>query len=166
MSPRITQEKLRLASDHLWYEIWMFRTMALILFHGFLGKKGPVHNAILESFGIHVRGLLDFLYAEKPGDDDVIAEHYFSTHKVWHNARPEISEYLRNARRRVNKEMAHLTYTRLSVQGEAKGWDVTLLASEIESVLKVFMELVPKEHLGENWKRSPGAQLPPAEDNG
>ena len=165
MNRRITQEKLRLVSDHLWYEIWMFRTMALVLFHGFLGKRGPIHNAVLESFGIHVRGLLDFLYAEKPGEDDVVAEHYFSTYQEWHNARPEISDYLRKARRRVNKEMAHLTYTRLSVGGEAKGWDVPLLASEIERVLKVFIELVPKDRLGESWKRSPGPELPQTSDD-
>jgi hypothetical protein len=40
-------------------------------------------NLTLESFVIHARALLQFLYAETPRPDDVIAEDFFEDPSAW-----------------------------------------------------------------------------------
>jgi hypothetical protein len=69
------------------------------------------HNAVVESFALHVRCLEDFLYGD-PCDDDMSASDWFAPGE-WATIRsadrlPE----LQTARERVNKDFAHLTYSR------------------------------------------------------
>ena len=71
------QDELRSASDHLHYELWMFSSLAHGLASGISGQS-VINNALIESFTIHARILLDFLYAERAKEDDVIAEDFFS----------------------------------------------------------------------------------------
>jgi hypothetical protein len=68
--------ELRAVSNHLFYEIAMLRGSVLGLTSGLIGQ-GIIGNALLESFTIHARALLDFLYPENPWPDDVIAEDFF-----------------------------------------------------------------------------------------
>ena len=60
-----TDEELKKASDHLHYEIGMLTSFAHGMGSGIAGQ-GPIANALLESFVIHVRALMDFLYNENP----------------------------------------------------------------------------------------------------
>ena len=107
-----TKEELKEASNHLYYEIWMLNSLANGLASG-IGGQGPLQNALLESFAIHVRALIDFLYSEKAKNDAVIAEDYFNSPEIWIRIRPGNSDILRKARIRAHKEIAHLTYERL-----------------------------------------------------
>jgi len=116
-----SEADLRRASDHLYYEIWMFNALANGLASGIVGE-GPLSNAVLEAITVHTRILLDFLYAEKPQSDDVIAEDFFADPDIWANERPVKSELLAGVHRRVAKEVAHLTYARLDVTPDAKPW--------------------------------------------
>jgi len=93
-----SKEELRNASDHLHYEIWMFTSLASGLASGISGQ-GVINNALLESFTIHARNLLDFLYAGKPQKDDVIAKDFLEDPSEWHNARPPKSETLQKVHR-------------------------------------------------------------------
>lgn len=146
-----TQQELQDASDHLNYEIWMFNSLAHGIGSGIAGQ-GPFANALLESFVIHVRAILDFFYNENPKFDDVIAEDYFSSPDEWRNIRPALSELLRQTKRRAGKEVAHLTYARLDVTPETKPWPFVQIANEISVVIKVFLENVQKTNLGKRWK--------------
>jgi hypothetical protein len=102
-------EKLQTASEHLSYELWMFNSLAQAMVSGVFGQSA-LNNAILESFTFHARILLDFLYAENPRLDDVIAEHYFDSPANWSAIRPNKSELLKGVHKRVGQEVAHLTY--------------------------------------------------------
>src|SRR6476620_6674648 len=114
-------EELQESSNHLFHEVWMFISLANGLASGIFGE-GPIVNALLESFVIHVRAIMDFLYAEIPQSDDVIAEDVFASPEEWKNMRPMLSEALSQATRRAGKEIAHLTYARLDVTPETKPW--------------------------------------------
>lgn len=71
-----------------------------------------VNSAIIEAFAILVRSLLDFFYSEAR-QDDVIAQHFFSSPDDWIKARPSKSSAdIYKVKTRVNKEIAHLTYSR------------------------------------------------------
>ena len=143
-------EELQESSNHLFYEVWMFSSLANGLASGIAGQ-GPIANALLESFVIHVRAIMDFLYAERPQSDDVIAEDFFASPEQWTKIRPVLSEVLSQAKRRAGKNY-HLTYARLDVTPETKPWRFIEIAKEVMAVMDTFLKNVPKEKLGSKWK--------------
>ncbi|HIC92534.1 MAG TPA: hypothetical protein EYP21_10890 [Syntrophaceae bacterium] len=145
-----TKEELIEASDHLYYEIWMFLRLANGMGSGVFGQ-GVLNNALLESFTVHTRILLDFLYAERPQKDDVIAEDFFEDPSIWINARPPKSDTLQKVHRRVAKEVAHLTYARQDVTPETKPWPFVEIANEVNTIFSKFLSLIPLELLGPRW---------------
>jgi hypothetical protein len=129
--------------------------MLTSLAHGLasgIAAGGWLHNALLESFIIHVRVLIDFLYAEQPRADDVVAADYFYPSDEWDKLRPLQSETLKKARIRTHKELAHLTYERLNVTPETKPWAFSEIANEIQKVMRIFLEKVPKHLLSDPWQ--------------
>lgn len=144
-------EELREASEHLHYEMWMLTCLAHGIGSGIAGQ-GPIAKALLESFVIHVRVLMDFLYNDKPQIDDVIAEDYFPSPDDWLKVRPKLTEMLKLSKKRAGKEVADLTYARLDVTPETKPWPFVQIANEISSVIKIFLRYVPKSKLGKQWE--------------
>jgi hypothetical protein len=144
-----SREELLAASDHLHYEIQMFRTLALAMASGISGQ-GPLNNALLESFTVHTRALLDFLYAAKPRPDDVIAEDFLPPDE-WLAQRPVKSKLLEGIHLRVGKEVAHLTYARQAVTEETKVWHFAQIAKEVTAAVNKFLALVPRDLLGPRW---------------
>ena len=109
-----------------------------------------INNALIEAFAIHVRALIDFFYTPEK-EDDVVAVHYFSTKTEWTKARPrKTEEELKRIKKRVNKEVAHLTYARQTV--ETKEWPFKELLTDINKVVDVFVSQIPKDLLGSRWK--------------
>ena len=129
----------------------MFISLANGMATGLIGE-GPLGNATLEAFTVHARILLDFLYAEKPQADDVIAEDFFSDPAIWLRGRPDKSELLASVHRRVAKEVAHLTYARLEVTPETKPWHFAQLAAEVDAAFAKFLSMVPLQVLGSKWE--------------
>ena len=146
-----TPKVLLKASNHLYYEIGMFKSLAKDLASGITGK-GVIHNALLESFTIHARGLLKFLYAGDHKPDDVLADDFFPTSLKWKKVRPKMTKLLKTVRRRVAKEVAHLTYARLDVTPETKPWRFLQIADDMEVSFNEFLRIVPMEFLGERWE--------------
>jgi hypothetical protein len=126
----------------------MFNSLAQAMASGVFGV-GALNNAALESFILHARVLLDFLYAEKPQPDDVIAEDYFNELSQWQTVRPEKTKTLKVIHKRVGKEVAHLTYARLEVTAVAKEWQFIQIAKEINAVFDAFLNNVAKNRLGQ-----------------
>lgn len=115
-----------------------------------LGEKNyrlfdlTTRNALLESFAVHARALLDFLYAPaSTREDDALAKHYVQD---WDP--PPLQAPLDVLRGRVGKEIAHLTYGRLSVTEATKGWSFPAVWNELALVIDDFAARVPSE-LGE-----------------
>ncbi len=148
-----TAEELQEASNHLHYELWMLSSLAQAIASG-ISNQGWLTNALLESFVVHVRGVMDFLYNDAPQKDDVVAQDYFASSDEWSDIRPKLSELLSKAKKRAGKEVAHLTYARLSVTPETKPWPFIDIANEITSIVEVFLNNVPREKLGSQWKRN------------
>ena len=115
--------------------------------------QGPLNNAVLESFTLHARALLDFLYADKPKVDDVIAEDYFDVPSDWLATRPNKTKLLGVIHKRVGKEVAHLTYARLDVTAQEKQWQFAQIADDMNAVFDTFLTNVAKEKLGPSWKK-------------
>ncbi len=151
-SKKYTIEQLRKASDHLYYEIMMFQQLAEGLQSGISGAS-TIHNALLESFGIHTRALIDFFFTDQDYKDDVLAVHYFDKPEIWMTKRSKITDILNKAKTRTDKEIAHLTYTRQDVLPEEKGWDHIAIYNDLQPVIEKFYEIVQKELLTDVWPK-------------
>lgn len=139
MSKLRSQEELDRAAGHLNYEYEMLRTIVRELSTG--TRPQWLTNALLESFVIHLRALIDFFYTPaRTKPDDMLATDYFPDPKAWEAAIPSMSEVLRNARDRAHKEIAHLTYARLDVTTDTKPWNFFGISKEIEALMEKFLE--------------------------
>ena len=108
----------RFAEEHLLYEAGMLYEVTGKLMNRHYEHDPVVQNALLESFGVHNRNLIDFLWRDHPMKrTDAIARDWIER---WQP--PEMSERLAHVKDRVGKEMVHLSYNRLDVRQEQKGW--------------------------------------------
>lgn len=144
-------------SNHLLYEIQMLFETARALATADRASERDVrmwatHNALLESFIIHARVLLDFLYSSRRKPDDVIAQDFLDNASAWLQQRPKKSRLLKTSHKRVGKELAHLTYARLAVTPDEKQWQFVDIANEIGGVLKKFLRLVPEWRVSDPFR--------------
>ncbi|HHT9133569.1 MAG TPA: hypothetical protein ACFYD2_01580 [Candidatus Avalokitesvara rifleensis] len=140
-------------SEHLLYEIAMLLGTALDLVNPASNKWTVSNaNALIESFTIHARILLDFLYSNNPQPDDVIAEDFFDDASVWLEQRQAKTRLLTTIHKRVGKEVAHLTYARLAVTPEDKKWHFPAITKEIDEVLRTFLRLVPASRVSDSFR--------------
>jgi hypothetical protein len=138
--PRRTKDELIKATEHLKYEYSMLLAVAEALSSS-LALNGFLKNALLESFAIHFRSLVDFLY--RPANarsDDMAAEDFFDDQARWSEVRPTISPILDRGRRRAHKEIAHLTYARLAITESEKDWPFSEITTEIRRLMDLFQE--------------------------
>ena len=145
-------EELQQASNHLFYEIWMFETLAQTMALGIAGRGNVINNSLLEAFAIHVRALIGFFYSESPRKDDIIADDFFTSPNDWQKMRPQKTELLDKAKKRADKEVAHLTYTRLDITPEQKHWDFVKIYNDLQVLIKLFLNNIPTDLLGSKWE--------------
>lgn len=143
-----TEKEMRaFAEEHLVYEIQMLFGSARELANN--EHPQQLVNALLESFTIHLRALIDFLWEPpKVKRDDVLASDFFAKPGHWLQIRGELPEVLQPAKHRAGKEIAHLTYARLAVEPEAKPWPVSVMANAVGDVLSLFFENADPSLLG------------------
>lgn len=151
--------EVREVSKDLHYEITMFNTLATTLATGVLGEGTILNSAALESFLMHARNLLEFLFfGPKRRDrwpDLVIAEDFLYRPDEWPTERGEMDPALTDLWDRTGQELMHLTYGRLAVQD--KRWYFLELAAAMNAVLERFIALVPTNRLSpECWPSGEG----------
>ena len=120
------------SGEHVYYELQYLWYAANELSK--IAKPTPMASVFIESFGIHLRNLIDFFYtkAGKELNDDVIAADFCPG---WNEAIPAA---LDAARVRANKELNHLTLQRKSGLDPTKPWDIAGLFNEITAVARTF----------------------------
>jgi hypothetical protein len=95
-------------------------------------------NAHLEALLLHTRVLLDFFEHPTREQDDVLATDYeFSARDIGIDGK---------FRGRLNKDLAHLTYSRQKRLGDAKSWNIAELLSPL---LERFSEFA--DHVVATW---------------
>ena len=107
-----------MGEDHLHYELQMcIETHNLIRSGNLMILDQTIKNAVFESFAVRSRLLIEFFYG-KPEKDDCSVLHFIeqSKEKIWEEfSRKQTSKAnFNNLRMIVNKQVAHLTYFRLS----------------------------------------------------
>jgi hypothetical protein len=138
----------RFAEEHLLYEAGMLYEVTGKLMNRHHEDDPVVQNALLESFGVHNRNLIDFLWLDRPmKDTDAIARDWIEGWEA-----PEMSTRLANVKDRVGKEMVHLSYNRLDVPEAEKGWTVLGIGPEVIGAFAKFATEVPDDVVPEGWR--------------
>ena len=138
--PRRSNQELVEALEHLRYEYSMLLAVSAAL-RSNLASDPLLRNVLLESFVIHFRALVDFLYRpDNARPDDMAAEDFLGDKTDWSEVRPTISPILDSSRRRAHKEIAHLTYARLTVTESEKEWPFSEITAEIRRLMDLFQE--------------------------
>lgn len=131
-----------MARRHLAYELKMLRETGSALRGNGIGPRS-YQNAMLETFLIHYRNLLDFFYADKRRSlsHDVRAADYVADDRVWRRRRPRLDKESSENRERVNAQLAHLTYRRLKYP--RRNWHDRRMLRQIEALLASFVAELP-----------------------
>ena len=152
-----SEQELRDASNDLYYELWMFLKLASGLATGVFGES-VLSNALLESFAIHAKVLLDFLYNDNLDQGELSALDYVPNSEHWIHARPRKTALLRrveaDVRHRAAKEIGRLTYDRRLGAPEKTPWPFMRIAKEVNDAVDIFLALVPERLLGPRWKEA------------
>lgn len=107
------------------------------------------HNAFLEATLLHTRSTLDFFEGSRTGSrrahpDDVIAADYAFSSAPF--------PFTAALRERINKRIAHLTYSRTEVRDEHKRWDFpSFLRPILDRYREFFSHLLSSGHAMSDW---------------
>ncbi len=148
-----SNDELIAASYHLAYEIEMMRGCAVCLSQ--IPQPPPhaiIFNALLNSFLMHVRNIVEFLYTEsgKATNDQVIAEDYFrGNFEEWRMIRPEKTELLRETHVALQQAAAHLSYRRIT-RHPFWGWND--VGRDLELIMNEFVKNVPVNRIHDDLR--------------
>ncbi len=156
----LSDSELRSYSDgHLKYEldmlIWsagILATLAMIKDKGLL--PWAINNAVLESFSIHARNLIDFLYSKSLNKDrptDIVVDDFIDQPTL-SKFLPPIDPLLKEVITKANKQVAHLTRDRIDYELQGKEWRFIEVANKIVSVFQILAPHFPAERIGGNFR--------------
>lgn len=121
------EDAYQYSEQHICYELDMLQwsTIALLKIIPDTNGTDPnlifCKNALLETFAIHSRNLIDFLYPpEKVHKTDVTIRNYVD--EKGHQQIQKRNDLLEEAKTKANKQVAHLTTDRITYEKEGKGW--------------------------------------------
>ena len=133
-------------SKILRYEFYQLCGAATELRNG--GHSQTIHNALVESFVMHVRNLYEFFV--QPSGDALSALHYFSTPEEWHRCRGKVGQRLQKACERARTEVAHITSERKNLNfpgGHKAEWFIDGSEEDFAQFLDRFLSIVDKSKL-------------------
>lgn len=151
------QQLLDFSKEHLLYELNIFQWLVDAIPKT---QNSFQLSAYLESFTVHLRALIDFLYGRPRRDGDVVAGDFFDKPGSWISG--AVPKILDDARTRMNKEVGHITIDRKTGMDPAKPWEVDRLFNEILPVLKKFASSASPKKLQADvvaWAKSDSAKM-------
>jgi hypothetical protein len=115
--------------------------------------NSPENNAYIESFVIHARILIEFLYGYPIEKDTIYAADYVD--HWWDNyigdGKPlEKTDLLRDVGKNANKLAAHLTL--VGSENEVYNWDRVKIRDEINKKISDFLKNVPETTISKEIK--------------
>ena len=137
-------DELKALSEHLLYEVEMLFKTADRLSAIAEGESVPweVRMALIEAFAVRARAMIEFLWQDETRwKEDALAVDFFEP-GAWAELRPEMESTLGDVTRRAGQEIAHLTYHRVRVVEDAKGWPFVHIAAAIGRCLRPFADNV------------------------
>jgi hypothetical protein len=162
-----TADELVAFSEHLLYDVQLFFHEGRALTRTRLALtpslSWELEMALVESFALHARSLVDFFFKDKGRRDDAFAAHYFEPGE-WAALRPLQGPWIHEVKHpdldRFGKEIAHLNYHRVTLAERAKGWPVVQIAGAIGEVLLIFVRFVDQSRVLPHFKAHAEREIP------
>jgi len=138
---------------HLTYEIYMFFKTAGAIFSiqfvclSNINENNFVLNALLESFLVHARNLMDLLWIESSKGDDITCKDFFNQNCNSIRSGKDVvlmGMSIKGLKDMINKQISHLTRSRSKKPDEKTKWDVLRMACNMRSYLEEFIEKADK----------------------
>lgn len=144
----VTTYSLEKASEHIYYEAWMFYETASRAINSIVVEEVNIN---LESFSIHARNLFNFLYpmTSRPKRDDIWVTDYIKMTRSYNSSKTNKRE-LKFILNKTAKQVGHLTYRRNKYNSENKGWPVYDIVIKIHKTLTAFYQ-----ELDDGYKKWP-----------
>ncbi len=132
-------------SEHVAYEIdRLFATHGMLV--GDVVQPGTApHDAVLESFAVHLRNLIEFLYGPRKFENNAIAEDFFADPARWRALSGTKPEDLDRAQKQGHKQIAHISFERV---GADKRWYVGALTERLHEVVRAFLDNADEDRIG------------------
>lgn len=145
------EEKKCYLREHFYYEVKMlvFSVPKIIEFQR--AKNQGSTNMALEDCLLHARNLMEFFYY-KPHKLYLRAYDFVENKTKWDRDKPEKTHWIKEVERRANKELAHLAHGRIYGTPPEKGWECGAIVRDFLKVVKVFLDHLPGEYMGENLR--------------
>lgn len=138
-----TTYTLKKASEHIWYEAWMFYDSAEKA-----SSQDTVenHNIQLDAFAIHTRNLFNFFYpsSKQAREDDILAGDYIPLSGTFRASKTKKAD-LRFILKKADKQVGHLTYRRNRHSSRTKPWPVRRVVERMHKTLEAFDEALPAQ---------------------
>lgn len=161
------------AEKHLSREVEMLRWTASFLggFHTATLSSGKIAGAMadafressLESFAMHSRNLIDFLYLRnhygRDRSTDIVIEDYVGDEVVAETLIP-ITENLENAKTKADKLVAHLSKERETFGFYQKAWMYSQVVNDLLKALRSVIYEIPGELRSGRFESSVSNSLP------
>ena len=143
--PRKSSDDLKIiAENQLKYVIWMLNETATLS----AKPNSPENNAYIESFVIHARMLIEFLYGESNRKDDIRAADYVDSWRddyISDNKSVSKSTFIKDIKTKADKMAAHLTDHGSMYSDKDREWDRIKIRDEINKIILEFLDAVPDD---------------------
>ena len=147
------------AETHLRYEINMLTmSVAILAYLGTHNNRSPIpwvlNNGILNTFSIHARNLIDFLYSRSKGKDratDIIIQDYVDDSAITQHLRP-ITPLLEEVLIKANKQVAHLTMERIDYEKAGKEWKFRDVIGHIRLAFSTIAPHIPVARMSPEFR--------------
>jgi hypothetical protein len=121
------------------FQHWKIDTSQLVM----------ISNTLVEGFALHFRTITDFLFpGVSPQSTDIVADD-FCQPGVWCHNISTMPDSLVEARKRANKEIAHLASNRSQLNDSNRLWDYNQLSLEVTKILHLFRQKADVDKLGD-----------------
>ena len=154
-----TADDLRVLSEHLQYDIQRSFALAhvLDLREQHFQTHTPTlldtfeHHAILESFLVRTRSVVEFLWHDRRKGQDFLAADYFPPGE-WKRMRANRPQQLnRLVTERIGWGGMHLTYRRARATPADKQWVPIRMCAALEPTVRLFIEKVDASQFEAQW---------------
>lgn len=132
---------------HLSYEIAMCHQTATNIRFGNVAE-GVLKNALVESYALHLRNLIEFLYWKTSKNrDGLSASDFVRSREAWLKGRGRIPKVLTVAHDRANKQVLHFTKKRFASGAPETHWLPGVELAALANGLRTFVDHADPEKL-------------------
>lgn len=145
------EEKKRYLREHFYYEVKMLGFSIAKVIEFKRAKDQGSTNMALEDCLLHARNLKEFFYY-KPHESYLRAYDFVENKTKWGRDKPEKTHWIKEVERRADKELAYLAHGRIYGTPPEKKWNCGAIERDFLKVIKVFLDRLPGEYMGENLR--------------